>query len=707
MGLSLAVPAMLAGLLLLALPIAAHLTGYREVRVVDFPTLRFLRASELKVRRRTRFESLLLLVLRILAIAAVVALFARPSVTWTATALAGLDPARTTVILLDVSASMTAEGDDGPVFDEAKVQARRLVEGLSDGTQAALLVFDRRALVLGPGLTADRTSLLRELDELSVGAGSTDLDAALRRARRLLRDSNVGEANIFVLSDGTATALPGSFADGWPEGVTVHYHDLLDADLANRFVVDGTVRGGLRRGEGVRVDAEVRAVGDRPGRPLPITLRLADGTQVAVDVEFDAAGDGQASFSLPMPPAGRREATLDLASDDMPIDDSWPFVMEGDSDLEVLLVSGDGGSNPREDETWFLEKALQPGPGSPSRVRPRVVRAEELRHVSGGHGDVVFLCNVADPTPLVPELEAFVARGGGLFVSVGSRVDADLYNDVLGDLLPAAFTELKTRGRSTFEESPMGLSVPPLETEEFRVFRTGGAGVFARVGFGKVLGTEPRLAADSEVLLRYTDGLPALLERRVAQGRVVVFTSTLDDDWTDLPLRSIYVSLMHQFARSLSGTLLLEGGQGVEVGGVVTLPVPPDPERRAWVVDPQGREAMLDAGAADAEGRVAFSGTDRPGHYALRWEDRSGEHEEGILRGVFSVRVPVAESERSPASRDALLASVPGLVHHGDGDPVTADAPGKVIRTASLAPAALALLALLLLGEGLVATRRA
>lgn len=707
MGLTLAVPAMLAGLLLLAVPIIAHLTGYREVRTVDFPTLRFLRASELKVRRRRRFESLLLLALRLAAIAALVMLFVRPNITWTATALAGLDPLRTTVVLLDVSASMTAEGDRGPVFEDARTQARRLVEGLSDGTQAALVIFDKRATVLGPGLTADRTALLRELDEVSVGAGATDLDAALRRARRLLRDSAVGDANIFVLSDGTATALPGSYGADWPDELTVHYHDLMGPSIPNRYVASGTVRGGLRRGEGVRVDAEVRAVGDRPGRPVPLSLTLGDGTQVAVDVEFDGAGKADASFSLPMPPAGRREAVLELAEDAMSIDDRWPFVLEGDSELDVLLVSGDGGSNPREDETWFLETALQPGPGSPSRVRPRVVRAEELRHVGGGHGDVVFLCNVADPRPLVPELEAFVRRGGGLFISVGRRVDPDLYNDALSSLLPAHFTELKTRGRSTFEDSPMGLSVPPLETEEFRVFRTGGAGVFARVGFGKVMGTEPRLATDSEVLLRYTDGLPALLDRRIGEGRVVVFTSTLDDDWTDLPLRSIYVSLVHQFARSLSGTLLLDGGQGVEVGGTVALPVPPDPGRRAWVVTPDGRERTLDAGASDAEGRVSFSATDSPGHYELRWEDRSGAQPEGLLRGVFSARVPASESARGAADRDALLASVPGLVHHGEGGPVTAEAPGQVIRTASLAPLALALLALMLLGEGIVATRRA
>lgn len=707
MGLTWALPWMLGGLALLALPVIAHLTGYREVRTVDFPSLRFLRASELKVRRKRRLESWLLLLLRGLAVVGAVMLFARPSIMWTASALAGLDPSRTTVVLIDVSASMSTEDGGQSVFDEARIEAKQLLDGLADGTLAAVVTFDGAAEVLPPGLTAERDRLTRALDELERGAGRTDLDRALRRARELLRDAAVGSANVFVLSDGTATELPAGLGDSWPAEVTVHYHDLLGRSRANRFVADATVRGGLKRGEGIRVEVEARAVGPQPEQGVPLTLGLEGGVSVVSDLEFDDSGDAARSFSLPLPPSGQRRATLAVPSDDLPADDVWPLVLEGDSDLSVLLVSGDGGSNPRDDEVWYLEKALQPGPGSPSRIRPRTVKAEELRSVSGGAGDVVFLCNVADPRPLVPELVAFVKRGGGLFVSVGSRVDPDLYNEALGALLPAEFTEVKTRGRGTFEEAPMGLSLPPLEQDVFRVFRTGGAGVFARVGFGKVLGTAPRLQPDSAVLLRYTDGLPALLERRVGEGRVVVLTSSVDDDWTDLPVRSIFVSLAHQIARSLSGTLLLEGAEGLEVGGRVSLPVPPDLERRAWVTGPDGREHVLDPGSADAEGRAPFAQTVIPGHHRLFWEDPSGREPAGRLRAVFSVRVPLDESMLVVADRDLLLDAIPGLVHHSSGASVAAEEPGKVVRTASGAPALLALLALAMLGEVLLAGRRA
>ena len=597
------------------------------------------------------------------------------------------------------------DGGQRTVFEEAVDEAGKLLDGLADGTQAGLLVFSDVPRQLGPGLTTERARLRRELAELQPGAASTDLDRALRRAREVLRDSGVGAANIFVLSDGTATAMPAALAD-WPEGFTVRYHDLLGRELANRFVDGSEVRGGLRRGEGLRIDAEARAVGPMPTSTVPLTLTLSHDVEVVGDLEFGADGRASRSFTLPVPPEGRRRAVLSLPPDDLPIDDRLPFVLEGDSELEVLLVSGDGGSNPREDEVWYLDKALQPGPGSPSRVRPRVVKAEELRRISGGRGDVVFLSNVADPGSLAAELEAFVRRGGGLFISVGNRVDPDTWNETMSALLPAAFTEVKTRGLGTFERTPMCLSLPPLDEEEFRVFRTGGAGVFARVGFGKVFGTAPRLAPDSEILLRYTDALPALLQRRVGEGRVVLFTSSIDDDWTDFPLRSIFVSIVHQFARGLSGTLLLDEGATVEVGASVPLPVPPDLVTAAWVLGPDGHEHRLDSGAADAEGRVSFTGTREPGHYALYWEDRD-DAEGGRLRALFSVRVPALESELRPAPPEVLLRAVPGLIHHGSGSSVVAEEPGEVVRTSALAPGLLLFLVLALLAEVVVAGRRA
>jgi len=704
MGLTFAAPWMLVGLSLLAMPVVAHLTGYREVRSVAFPTLRFLRSSHIRARKRTRIEALLLLLMRLLMVAALVLLFARPSLTWTAPGLAGLEPDRPTVILLDVSASTSAIIAGERVFDRQREEALTLLEGLADSTPAAVIAFDDRAQVLGPGLSGSHSRLKRELRDIEPGDGATDLDLALRRGRDLLRENGLGSASIFVLSDGTASNAPSGLTDTWPAGLTVHYRDVATGSLQNRFVDSVEVRQAVQQGAGLRVDVSVVEVGQSSSEVSPLTLALEGGLEVNLDLQFQ---DGRAtgSFTLPVPPQGDQLARITLPEDALPVDDVFSFGLRGDTSLDVLLVSGDGGTQPRDDEVYYLEKALQPGAGSVSRVHPRVVSAEALRRVDGGPGDVIFLCNVADPRPLADALLSFVERGGGLFVSVGYRTDPDKYNEHLGKLLPSRFTEVKSRGHGSFEISPVGLALPPLERDEFRVFRSGGAGVFSEVRFGRVIATEPSLSAGSKVLLRYTDGLPALLERKVGKGRVLLFTSTVDDDWTDLPLRSIFVPLVHQFARSLSNTLALDSQGVFEVGEPVPIVLPSDPHQEAWLRGPAEVEVRLDPLAADESGHILFREGRAVGHYSLFWENPDGG--EPLRKGRFSLRVPERESRLTPLSRHSLQGAVPGLVFHGDSDKSVADSPGKVIRTSSLLPPLLLAALLLLLGEATVSLRRA
>ena len=54
------------------------------------------------------------------------------------------------------------------------------------------------------------------------------------------------------------------------------------------------------------------------------------------------------------------------------------------------------------------------------------------------------------------------------------------------------------------------------------------------------------------MLARYDDGAAAVAEKRTGAGRVIVWTSTLDDSWTDLAVKPVYLPLVHQLVRYLA-----------------------------------------------------------------------------------------------------------------------------------------------------------
>src|SRR6476646_9770122 len=99
-------PLVLVGLGALAIPVLIHLIQRERKRVVEFPSLMFLRKIPYQSVRRRRLRDLMLLARRLAALAMIVAAFARPFFKRDALAAATQQGAREAVILVDRSYSM-------------------------------------------------------------------------------------------------------------------------------------------------------------------------------------------------------------------------------------------------------------------------------------------------------------------------------------------------------------------------------------------------------------------------------------------------------------------------------------------------------------------------------------------------------------------------------------------------------------------------
>src|SRR5438270_944708 len=99
-------PLFLLGLGAIAIPVLVHLIQREKKRVVEFPSLMFVRRIPYQSVRRRRIRHWFLLLLRAGAVALIVAAFARPFLPQRAAAAAGVSGARDVVVLLDQSASM-------------------------------------------------------------------------------------------------------------------------------------------------------------------------------------------------------------------------------------------------------------------------------------------------------------------------------------------------------------------------------------------------------------------------------------------------------------------------------------------------------------------------------------------------------------------------------------------------------------------------
>ena len=132
-------PLFLIGALAGVIPVVLHMINRRRAKELPFSTLRFLRISVEKTRRRKRIHDLLLMLVRVAVLVLIALGLAKPTIT-NLSALWGGGTNTAVAIILDNSASMGEIDPDRPRFDTARSAAVQVMDQLRDGDQVALFL---------------------------------------------------------------------------------------------------------------------------------------------------------------------------------------------------------------------------------------------------------------------------------------------------------------------------------------------------------------------------------------------------------------------------------------------------------------------------------------------------------------------------------------------------------------------------------------
>jgi hypothetical protein len=659
-------PSLLLGLIAAVLPFFIHRIGRRRARPLSFAAMELLLRAERQVAARRRLRNLLLLLVRTGAAAALPLLFARPYAEVRSDLPAAAHRPQTAVMVLDDSASLQRRpgglGAGAPLFEAARSRARTLLENLAPESDVALVLASEGTPTPVAEPSSDRARLAAALDAASCSGRRGDLGAALARAAQIAGTGGHTEKRIYLISDLQAT---GFAADRFspPAGVAVTVLPVGEEAWENRAVTDLAAEPAPEAGaQGVAVTAEIANFSAQPASHLGITLEV-DAVEVARGfVDVPAGGRVKKRFLHAFAGGGAaHEAAVRIDGDALALDDARLARLEVSRGLRVLVVNGDPRTVRNEDEAFFLEAALRAGG---SRFEVQVGMPDELVTRNLDAYAAVFMVNVARPTAdEAAALVRYVEAGGGVFISVGEKVDADAWNERLRRILPQPLGLRRTA--AAHPGAPEGETVDTRPAERLAPidrrhpllagFPAGGEGL-ASARFFQFLLLEP--VADSSgraVVLRYESGAPALVEAQVGRGRVLLLTSTIDREWTDLPIRPGFLPLMQEAARRLAGAPSGDAVSALLVGAEREISAAPD-DRRIEVGKPGGGvRALVPEARTGAEGSggdgpggggrsVIFRETDQVGVYRVRAVRASGVVSDRPDE-TFVVNVDVRESD--------------------------------------------------------------
>ena len=523
-------PLFLAGLAGLAIPVILHLIQKERKNVVHFPSLMFLRRIPYQSVQRRRIRHWFLLFMRLAALALIVMAFARPFLRRTEL-VAGASGAREVVILIDRSYSMGYGGK----WAQAVAAVQNTITSLGSADRASVVLFAANTEVALRSV-ADKGRLQAAVAGLQPGSGGTKYGPALKLAGSILSESARPRREAVLISDFQRGGWQGGEGVKLPEGAVLTPMPIVDTGKVNLAIAPVSLQQSEFQNQ-QRVTVTTGAV-NHGDQPQSSTINLEVGGRAIQTRSVTVAPHGSASITFdPVTIAERNvRASVRLADDALARDNVFHFVVSPQDPLVVVI-----GERPGADRNASLYLARALAVSETPRIEARVRPADSVSPDDLAKAAVVVLNDTPIAQTTADRLKAFVERGGGVFLAMGDRAAWPASADILPGV-PGPRVD-RTRGPAA-RLGALEYGHPLLE-----VFRGPRTGDFASARFYSYRSVTA--APNVQTLARFDDGQPALLERRVGTGRVLMWMSTLDTAWSDLALKPVFVPFVLRALRHL------------------------------------------------------------------------------------------------------------------------------------------------------------
>ena len=531
-------PSALWGLTLWLVPLYIHFFGFRLRQKAWFTRLDWLLQQQIPVRRRERLLRVLLLILRLLAILAMVLAFAEPR--WGDTA-GSSGSGQKHLIYLDNSPSMQMEGDEGLLLELAKQSVRSLLEKSPKDAQFALITNDRAPLPSG-WLPAHRMS--EWLDRVQVVEQRRSASAVRDQFRRRMEQegtAGMSQIQTWIFSDFQKNQM--SFSEP-ATGFKVHlrpvvHRSFFNAVIDSAWLIESTVRPGMRN----RLVFRTRFFGEWPsGLLLQAELRWLNQRKSLMSLRDQGLDLRLDTFDFVPGPAEAGLVTLSLNDPGYPADNTFFVSLPMHRTIRVLHFVN-GKPNPFVQSVWATDTLVQ------SEICN--VMSKPIPDLDSVDLLVVEAWREEGQAMALAQVKEWVQRGGTVV------------------LLPASLSGKIGAWPSRNWEMPV--AEPSVLKGSFRV-----QGIEASADFlGQALTRRPRPEtlpgvrgyrvekpqAGDRVLLALNNGDPLLLQVSQGEGIQYRFSTPLTDEWSDLVRHDLFVPVWYRLAMaslkapSYTGTL--------------------------------------------------------------------------------------------------------------------------------------------------------
>ncbi len=515
-------PGYLFGLFMIAIPIIIHFFNFQKAKKVYFTNVAFLKTIKEETNARNKIKHLLVLLSRILFIIFLVITFAQPYLP--REQAQAVNEGNSVSIYLDNSYSLENERNNKKLLDIGVDYVGEIAKLFQVQSTFQLLdnTFEGQ-----PGFFYAKDKLLEQLTEFTYANISRKLEEVKQKQlNNMAKGGAATRQHIFYLSDFQQSTV-GDLSQLLWDSLNYFYMIPLTADSESNLYIDSVwlEKPFIRPLENNLCHVRIINTGEKDLEEKIVKLYIDNKQVSSSTLDFKANGSKDISLHFSIKSSGIKNCKVSIEEYPISFDNDFYFTLNTAPEVRIVVLSYD--QNPYLASVYSNEDFFSMRTFTPLTIDYHALQNADLIILDG--------LNRIDNALLIA-LEEALQKGTHLAVFPGANVDSNAYSRLVNTPLNIVNTQAVSQRYA--------VALPAKKEPFFQ-------GVFAQVNASMSMPqVQPLLtwASAEKTLLRLKNNYPFLSLWSRKKGKVLLFCSSLNTQFSNFARHALFVPVMYKMA---------------------------------------------------------------------------------------------------------------------------------------------------------------
>lgn len=548
-------PIVLLGLLAASIPIIIHLLNLKKLKIIEFSSIQFLREMQKNKMRKLKLKQLILLILRTLIIIFLVISFSRPTIQSANITGLGSRVKNTILIFLDNTPSMDRQDVKGELFNQAKKISNKILDTSEENDEIYLIPFSEINILENEYEPISKSLAPKKLEGITISDQHVNFSQVLIAASKIIESTKNLSKEIFIVTDfqkgnisGTKTLLDKSFdANTRLYVFTVGEKEDYNISIDSLFIQSRI----FEINKTVNISVYLSNHSNTPAMDVNANMFFNDKNVSSKGIDLEIKSTGQFDFSGTIQEYDFVSGTIKIEDDNFLRDNKRYFNFYVPKKIRVLMAQ----DSPSDLTFINLVFSQTIDENSEPIFSITTTNTQFLNSFNLENFDLIVIASPEKINDLA-KLKSYLENGGKVIILPGINSNPIGFNRITSQLsFPEMMGVTGTIIKNTLTQATAYTRFKAIDFQNPIL-----KGIFSEQ---KIPQFEPpkvfysfnyKPGENGNEIIELENNFSFLIEKKIGNGIVYLFTSALSLNWNEFPIKPIFVPIINRLGLYSSTT---------------------------------------------------------------------------------------------------------------------------------------------------------